>query len=123
MRKELLIAAFGLLSALAIAGWVRKPQAQTVTPDQVVQPLEQRTAAAPVARPVVARSEAYAPVQRPVRASRKPRSTAKSVAIVAGSAGAGAAIGGIAGGKKGAGIGAISGGAAGFVYDQLTRNR
>lgn len=127
MRKELLIAAFGLLSALAVAGWIRKPQAGPLTPDQVVHPLEQRNAAAPsaspVARQVVARSEGYAPAPRSYRAARKPRSTAKSVAIVAGSAGAGAAIGGIAGGKKGAGIGAISGGAAGFIYDQLTRNR
>lgn len=63
-----------------------------------------------------ARHTAYAPSQ-----SRQPRSTGKSVAIVAGSAGAGAAIGGIAGGGKGAGIGAISGGTAGFIYDRLTR--
>jgi hypothetical protein len=51
------------------------------------------------------------------------RSTGKSVAIVAGSAGVGAAIGAIAGGGKGAGIGAIAGGTGGFIYDRLTRNR
>jgi hypothetical protein len=51
------------------------------------------------------------------------RSTGKSVAIVAGSAGVGAAIGGIAGGGKGAGIGAVAGGAGGFLYDRLTHNR
>ncbi len=50
------------------------------------------------------------------------RSTGKSVAIVAGSAGAGAAIGALAGGGKGAAIGALSGGGAGFVYDRLTHN-
>ena len=50
------------------------------------------------------------------------RSTGKSVAIVAGSAGAGAAIGAIAGGGKGAAIGAVSGGGAGFIYDRLTHN-
>jgi hypothetical protein len=50
------------------------------------------------------------------------RSTGKSVAIVAGSAGVGAAIGGIAGGGKGAGIGALAGGAGGFIYDRLTHN-
>lgn len=50
------------------------------------------------------------------------RSTGKSVAIVAGSAGAGAAIGALAGGGKGAGIGALAGGAGGFIYDRLTRN-
>ena len=54
---------------------------------------------------------------------RKKRSTGKSVAIVAGSAGAGAALGGLIGGGKGAGIGALSGGAAGFIYDRLTHNR
>jgi hypothetical protein len=54
---------------------------------------------------------------------RRGRSTGKSVAIVAGSAGAGAAIGALAGGGKGAAIGGLTGGAAGFLYDRLTANR
>lgn len=66
--------------------------------------------AAPVVR------SAPAPVHRG-------RSTGKSVAIVAGSAGAGAAIGAIAGGGKGAGIGALSGGAAGLIYDRMTHKK
>jgi hypothetical protein len=45
----------------------------------------------------------------------KRRSKKKSAAIVAGSAGTGAAIGGLAGEGKGAGIGPIAGGAAGRV--------
>jgi hypothetical protein len=54
---------------------------------------------------------------------RKGRSTKKSIAIVGGSAGVGAAVGALAGGGKGAAIGALSGGAAGFLYDRLTHNR
>ena len=51
------------------------------------------------------------------------RSSGKSAAIVAGSAGAGAAIGALAGGGKGAAIGAVSGGVAGFIYDRMTANK
>lgn len=51
------------------------------------------------------------------------RSTARSVAIIAGVAAAGAAIGGIAGGGKGAAIGAITGGSGGYVYDRMTRRK
>jgi hypothetical protein len=66
-----------------------------------------------------------ATVQRDVYGEpiRQKRSTGKSVLIVAGSAGAGAAIGGLAGGKKGAAIGAISGGVAGLIYDRMTANQ
>jgi hypothetical protein len=50
------------------------------------------------------------------------RSIKKSALIVGGSAGAGAAIGAVAGGGKGAAIGAMSGGVAGLIYDLATRN-
>ena len=51
------------------------------------------------------------------------RSTGKSVAIVAGSAGASAAIGALAGVGKGAATGAVSGGVAGFIYDRMTAHK
>lgn len=57
------------------------------------------------------------------REVRRGRSTGKSVAIVAGSAGVGAAIGALAGGGKGAAIGALAGGGGGFAYDRMTHNR
>jgi hypothetical protein len=53
----------------------------------------------------------------------KKRSWEKEALIIGGSAGGGAAIGAIAGGKKGAGIGAAAGGVGGLIYDVLTRNK
>ena len=51
------------------------------------------------------------------------RSAGESALIIAGSTGAGAAVGGLLGGTKGAAVGAIAGGVAGLVYDQHTDNR
>jgi len=55
--------------------------------------------------------------------THKKRTLDREALIVGGSAGAGAAIGAVAGGGKGAGIGALSGGVAGLVYDLMTRNK
>ncbi len=51
------------------------------------------------------------------------RSWEKQALIIGGSAGAGTAIGAIAGGKKGAGVGAAAGGVGGLIYDLLTRKK
>ena len=82
-----------------------------------VQPRVRRVAMTQAANTSVERDAYGEPIVR------QKRSTGKSVMIVAGSAGAGAAIGALAGGKKGAGIGAISGGVAGLIYDRMTANK
>jgi hypothetical protein len=92
-------------------------------------PVAQNVAYAPVeyrtvrTRPRVVRRYVEPTYERRYVSERRGRSTGKSVAIVGGSAGAGAAIGALAGGGKGAAIGAISGGTAGFIYDRLTHKR
>ena len=51
------------------------------------------------------------------------RSVKKSAIIIGSSAGVGAAIGAVAGGKKGAGIGALIGGGGAAIWDQVTRRK
>ncbi len=128
----LTIVAFVLLGVIAVMGWVRTPTpvaAANLSPECFSQPLAPVTPATwSAAYSDTANASAAAParVQRvyvQTQTVKRKRPLSHSVAIVAGSAGAGAAIGALAGGGKGAGIGAISGGAAGLIYDRLTHKR
>jgi hypothetical protein len=61
--------------------------------------------------------------RRPESRHASTRSWEKEALIIGGSAGAGTAIGALAGGKKGAAVGAATGGVGGLIYDLLTRNK
>jgi hypothetical protein len=60
---------------------------------------------------------------RPAPQHANKRSWEKEALIIGGSAGAGTAIGALAGGKKGAAVGAAAGGVGGLIYDLITRNK
>ena len=61
--------------------------------------------------------------QRTEPEHRQKRSWEKDALIIGGTAGAGTAIGAIAGGTKGAAVGATAGGIGGLIYDLATRNK
>jgi hypothetical protein len=61
-----------------------------------------------------------APARR-VAVEQPKRSVKKSAVIIGSSAGVGAGVGALVGGKKGAGIGALIGGGSAALWDQITR--
>ena len=101
-------------------GVVMQAPATTYQPVRRLAPATRQVVYQPAAQPVVQQQPVV--YQEPQQVKRG-RSWEREVLIVAGSSGAGAAIGAVAGGGKGAAIGAVSGGVAGLVYDIATRNK
>jgi hypothetical protein len=98
----------------AAYGYAAQPVVyRDLAPAQIV-PVQRTTS---VARPIRTRQVVY---DDPVEIKKK-RSVKKSVAIIGGSAAAGAGIGALAKGKKGALIGAAIAGGGAAIWDQITR--
>ncbi|MFN3324756.1 MAG: hypothetical protein ACK5AZ_14760 [Bryobacteraceae bacterium] len=121
MRKQTLIAGFAILMLFAVSGWAGTLPAPQST---ILDPMPPAAQASGMRAPAVA-----APAAQPMRmvdpqgAPQSRRTKGRTAMIIGGSAGTGAAIGGIAKGGKGAAVGALSGAAAGFIYDRVTRGR
>src|SRR5262245_34773980 len=132
MRHKILIAAglvFAFLSGLMASG-IYTAKTRAFNPAEstaAVKTSEGVSSLAPTRTHFVQPRTVYVsdrtPVSTRVSETSTKRSLQKEALIIGGSAGAGAAIGAIAGGGKGAGIGALSGGIAGLVYDLATRNK
>ena len=120
----------GMLVPITLAngtkGHLFIPQKSANAPDAVYMMDEQGLHPVRLGQNVSRTEVVHAPAiveRRPVEQHAKARSWEKEALIIGGSAGAGTAIGAMAGGKKGAGIGAAAGGVGGLIYDLATRNK
>jgi hypothetical protein len=96
-------------------GYAQAPIPET----RLVQPVYAQPA---VQRTVAPQRVVYQ--RAPERVVRHPkRSVKKSAVIIGSSAGVGAGVGALLGGKKGAGIGALVGGGGAALWDQITRHK
>jgi hypothetical protein len=95
------------------------PHAVYLRDDQGLHPVRIKEHAT---REEITRSPAVVETQ-PEPTHQHKRSWEKDALIIGGSAGAGTAIGAVAGGGKGAAIGATAGGIGGLIYDLATRNK
>ncbi len=133
MRSKLIRTAIvsSLLTALAVSAFTAYAAPRLFTRDATTATLQPAVYNGPTADDTSIQPAPHARVRRASYSSgptysepvRHHRLTEKSVLIVAGSSGAGAAIGALAGGGKGAAIGAIAGGVGGLVYDRMTANK
>jgi len=96
-----------------------EPHAVYLRDDQGLHPVRIKDSAT---RDQVASAPAVVETQ-PEPAHAHKRSWERDALIIGGSAGAGTAIGAIAGGKKGAAVGAAAGGIGGLIYDLATHNK
>jgi len=97
----------------------REPHTVYLREDDGLHPVQMQENAT---REQVARAPGIV-ARRAESAHANKRSWEKEALIIGGTAGAGAGIGAIAGGKKGAGIGAAAGGVGGLIFDLMTRDK